>query len=187
MNFKKIFISKKTVFTVDDLKKILDTNNEGSIRNYLSREVKRWLIESIFPWYFKIIWRDVDNFELASKLKDRSYISLETALQKYWIIFQDYSHMITSVSNNSITKQVSEIYFEYKKIKDDILYNPLWIINKWNYSIASKERAICDIIYLKSWFTFDNLNSIDKEKLEEISMIYNKRTILEIKNIIKNA
>lgn len=184
-NIEKIIKTWKTVFTVDDLKKILDTTNEGSIRNYLSRAWKKEILKSVYGWIW--VFKKYDEFELASKLKDTSYISLETALQKYWIIFQDYSHIITSVSNNSITKQVWEIYFEYKKIKDSILYNPLWIINKWNYMIASKERAICDIIYLKSGFTFDNLNWIDREKLEEISMIYNKRTILEIKNIIKNA
>jgi len=37
MNFLKLIKSKKTVFTVDDLKKILDTTNSASIRNYLSR------------------------------------------------------------------------------------------------------------------------------------------------------
>jgi len=184
-NLEKIIKTWKTVFTVKDLKKILDTDNEGSIRNYLSRAWKKETLKSIYGWIW--IFKKFDNFEFASKLKDKSYISLETALQKYWIIFQDYSHTVTSVSNNSIWKQVWETYFEYKKIKDDILYNPLWIINKWNYMIASKERALCDIIYLKSGFTFDNLKSIDIEKLEEISQIYNKRTILEIKKIIKNA
>lgn len=184
-NLEKIIKTWKTVFTVEDLKKILDTDNEGSIRNYLSRTWKKETLKSIYGWIW--VFNKFDNFELASKLKDKSYISLETAIQKYWIIFQDYSHIITSVSNNSIQKQVWELYFEYKKIKDDILYNPIWIINKWNYMIASKERAICDIIYLKSWFTFDNITWVDLEKLEDISQIYNKRTILEIKNLIKNA
>lgn len=184
-NIEKLINTWKTVFTVADLKKILDTNNEASIRNYLSRAWKNETLKSIYGWIW--VFKKYDFFELASKLKDKSYISLETALQKHWVIFQDYSHTITSVSNNSIWKQVWELYFEYKKIKDDILYNPLWIINKWNYMIASKERAICDIIYLKSWFSFDNLNWIDLQKLEVISQIYNKRTILEIKNIIKNA
>lgn len=37
MNLLKLLKTKKTVFTVNDLKKILDTSNEGTIRNYLSR------------------------------------------------------------------------------------------------------------------------------------------------------
>jgi hypothetical protein len=36
-------------------------------------------------------------------------------------------------------------------------------------------------------YYFDNLDFVDFEKLEEISQIYNKRVILEIKKIIKNA
>jgi hypothetical protein len=37
MNFLKLFRSKKTVFTVEDLKKLFDTTNSATIRNYLSR------------------------------------------------------------------------------------------------------------------------------------------------------
>jgi len=53
--------------------------------------------------------------------------------------------------------------------------------------IASAERAICDRLYLSPNYYFDNLEAIDKEKLQEISLIYNKRVILEINNLIKNA
>ncbi|MDP3381306.1 MAG: hypothetical protein Q8S84_07580 [bacterium] len=53
--------------------------------------------------------------------------------------------------------------------------------------IASKERAVCDRIYLSKNYYFDNLESINLEKLEEISQIYNKRVILEIKKLIKNV
>ena len=42
------------------------------------------------------------------------------------------------------------------------------------------------LILTKNYY-FDNLDFVDFEKLEEISQIYNKRVILEIKKIIKNA
>jgi hypothetical protein len=53
--------------------------------------------------------------------------------------------------------------------------------------IATPERAICDRLYLSPNYYFDNLENIDKEKLLEISQIYNKRVILEIKKLLKNA
>ena len=57
----------------------------------------------------------------------------------------------------------------------------------WNYMIASKERAICDRLYLSKNYYFDNLENVNLEKLEIISEIYNKRVILDIKKLIKNA
>lgn len=182
MNIIKILTSKKTVFTIKDLEILLWSSNQ-TVRSYLSRQKEKKILKNIFAWIWVIESREYNKFELACKLREKSYISLETALQKHWIIFQDYSNIISIASDNTILKKIENIEYQYKKIKDDILLDPIWIINNWFYSIASKERAICDLIYLKSWFTFDNLNSIDFDKLEEISKIYNKRTILEIKKL----
>jgi hypothetical protein len=49
--------------------------------------------------------------------------------------------------------------------------------------IASAERAICDRLYLTSNYYFDNLENIDFEKLEEISQIYNKRVVKQVKKL----
>jgi hypothetical protein len=37
MNITKLLKTKKTVFTVNDLQKILDTSNKATIRNYMAR------------------------------------------------------------------------------------------------------------------------------------------------------
>jgi hypothetical protein len=52
---------------------------------------------------------------------------------------------------------------------------------------ASVERALCDRLYLTKNYHFDNLEHINWENLEEISQIYNKRVILAIKKLKKNA
>lgn len=186
MNIAKILKTEKTVFTLKDLELILGIDNQ-SVRNYLYRQKWKRTLTPINSWIWWVEWKDYNKFELACKLRSNSYISFETVLQKYWIIFQDYSSIVTIASDNTITKNVDNINYEYKKIKNDILYNPLWIDHKWTYAIASKERAVCDIIYLKPWFTFDNLQNIDFEKLRTISEIYNKRTILEINQLEKYA
>jgi hypothetical protein len=49
------------------------------------------------------------------------------------------------------------------------LLNPLWIENKWKFYIASPERAICDKIYLNKNYYFDNLKSINLDKLRQIA------------------
>ena len=185
LNIEKIISSWKTVFTVWDLRKILKLDNDYSIRNYLTKQWKKQILNKIYYWIW--VFKKYDLFELATKIKKNSYISFETVLKKEWIVFQDYWNTIFLACDNSLEKQTKDNKFKFLKIKDSILYNPLWILHKWTYSIASKERAICDRLYLSTNYYFDNLEDIDLEKLEQISKIYNKRVILEVKNIIKNA
>jgi len=181
----KILNSQKTVFSYDDISAILCIENKNTIKSFIFRLLKNWIFKSNFKWIYTL--NKYNIFEFASKLKKDSYISFETVLKQNWVIFQDYSNTIFLASNNSILKNIWWNYFKYNKLKDSILYNPLWIINKWNYLIACTERAICDRIYLSPNYYFDNLENIDKQKLLEISQIYNKRVILEIKKLLKNV
>lgn len=185
LNIEKIFSSGKTVFTIWDLKKILWLENNYSIRNYLSKQWKKEILNNLYYW----IWafKKYNLFELATKLRKNSYISFETVLKKEWVIFQDYGNTIFLASDNTIQKETKDNKFKYLKVKDSILYNPLWIAHKWNYSIASKERAICDRLYLSKNYYFDNLENINFDKLEQISKIYNKRVILEVNKMIKDV
>ncbi len=187
MNFFKLLKSWKSVFRIDDLKLLLDTNNENTIRNYLSRAQKRGLLKNIYYGIWCLVDKKVNIFEFACKLRKKSYISFETVLKREAVIFQHYGENIFLASNNSIQKQALQKEFTFLKIKDSILLNPIWIIHKWNFTIASTERAICDRIYLSKNYYFDDLSNINFEKLKEISKIYNKRVILEVKNLIKNA
>ena len=187
MNYIKLLRSKKSVFRIDDIKQIFDNHNEQVIRNYLSKAKKQWLIDIIYPgiWYLKD--KEINLLELACKIRKKSYVSFETILQKEWVIFQDYSNTITMASDNTIRKKFDEKQVIYYKIKDSILLNPIGINHKWNYMVASKERAICDRLYLTSNYYFDNLSNLNLEKLKQISQIYNKRVILQVEQIIKNA
>lgn len=177
--------SNKTVFNFNDIKILLWIWNDNSIKSFFSRWVKQGILVRIYKW---IYWfKNYNLNELATKVKKNSYISFETVLKKDWIIFQDYWNTIFLASDDTIDKKLWDINFKYLKIKNDILLNPLWIINKGTYMIATKERAICDRLYLSKNYYFDNLDWVDKDKLLDIAEIYNKRVILEVKNLLKNA
>ena len=185
-NASKILLSKKTVFTINDMQKILATPNKEYARLSLFRLKKTWLLDNPISWIFTI--KDYDIFEFASKLISPSYISFESILQKSGIIFQDYSHTVTVASKNSIKKNIDGINYEYHKLSDKILINPLGILNFENkYMIASPERAVCDMIYLYKNINFDNIRSLSIEKLENLKYIYNKTTNLSIDKLIKNV
>lgn len=185
MNLVKLLQTKKTVFSIKDLQKILKANSLQTIRTYTLRAKKKWILENIYYGLWKLIWRETDLFELACKIHKNSYISFETVLKKEWVIFQHYWENIFLASDKSLEKQAVWKVFKSFKLKTSILLNPIWIKHTWNYSIASKERAICDKLYLNSNYFFDNLENVDFEKLLEISKIYNKRVELEVIELIK--
>lgn len=179
----KLINSLKTVFRKKDILNILDFKTDMALDKFLYRAKEEGFLKNVYYWIYTL--QKYDILELASKIKKKSYISLETVLKKQWVIFQYYDNVFL-VSDNSLSKKIEWVNFIYHKIKDSILLNPLWIENNWKYMIACKERAICDRIYLSKNYYFDNLDDIDHDKLEKISKIYeNKRVILEIKKLRK--
>ena len=184
MYFKKIIETKKTVFTVNDFRQIWQIKNKNYLKTIINRLFKRVDIFRIRRGIY-ILNNKYSLFELANKIKQPSYVSLETVLQKNGVIFQDYASSIYSISNSTKKYKINNIKFYYSKISNQILSNPLGVENKNNYNIASVERAIADRIYLTSNYFFDNLRKVDTKKLKEISKIYNKRTEKEIKKIIR--
>jgi len=181
-NYTKLLHSWKTVFLKWDIMNILKFNTNMALDKFVYRAKKTWLLDNIFYWIY--VFKNYNIFEFACKLKKKSYISLETVLKKEGIVFQ-YYETIFLISDNSLEKKVLWKTFKFNKIKNDILLNPLWLSNEWNYLIASKERAICDRIYLSKNYYFDDLSNIDFEKLIEIWQIYNKRVILEVNKLVK--
>lgn len=178
--------TKKTVFTISELKQIFKKENGKYINLLLQPLKKQWIL--INPHYGIWAFKEYDLLELASKLKSKSYISFETVLQKTGIIFQNYEHTVTLASNNTLTKKTKWYDFTYHKIRDSILTNPIGIINHNNiYMIASPERAVCDTVYLYNTIIFDNLRPLQAEKIEEIANIYPKKTFLLLIQLIKNV
>lgn len=184
MYFKQLIKTKKTVFTIADFQQIWQIKNKNYLKTIINRLFVRREIFRIKKGVY-VLNKEYNIFELSNKLKSPSYISLETVLQKEGVVFQDYSNSVYAISNNTKKFEINKKKFEYFKIKNDILLNPLGIKKQDNYNIASKERAVTDRIYLTSNYYFDNLKNIDIEKLDKISKIYNKRTEKEIKKLIK--
>jgi hypothetical protein len=67
---------------------------------------------------------------------------------------------------------VLDFEIKLKNLKKEVLLNPSWIINNWNYSIAWKERAFLDTIYLYWDIYFDDISKFDYEKILELLPIY---------------
>jgi len=79
-NYNKLLNSGKTVFTKKDLEKILDFDTKMALDKFLYREKKKDFLNNIF--YGIYAFKNYNIFELAGKIRKKSYISLETVLKK---------------------------------------------------------------------------------------------------------
>jgi len=132
--------------------------------------------------------KNYDRFELATKIFTPAYISFETVLGNAGVTFQYYSQIfVASYQTKEIVADGQKIV--YKMLKSSILTNSAGIENKENYAIASPERAFLDVIYLSKEYHFDQLSSLNWDKVNEILPIYgnNKRMNKQISKYYQAA
>lgn len=189
MKYKKksiadILRSSKTVFTFKDVSLIWgDTNKSTAIASigYYVRTGQLYRIRRGI--YAKD--KNYNKQELATRIFTPAYISFETILGKNGINFQYYSQIFVA---SYLTREIiiDNQTYSFKKIKNVLLTNPLGINYEEGFPIASKERALLDTAYINRNYHFDNIDSLDWEKLFEILLIYNnKRMTKEVNNLHK--
>lgn len=183
-HISKLLTCWHTVFTYKYLQDILWISNINTLKTIVKSLLKANILVSIRPWYRWL--PQYNQYEFACKLRTPSYISLETVLQKHGVIFQDYSQSISLISKNSYSIQINAYTYIFRKISMAILLNPMGIEIFPHYSIASKERAICDMIYLIPHYYFDNIGTINLDFIQKLAQIYPKHTQKAIFNILSN-
>jgi len=156
-----------TVFTVSDIKTILSINDSKTVYNALFYATKRQELYKISNGIYSYD-QSYSRKELGNKLRTPSYISLYTVLQEEGVIFQPYSSIFL-IANRSEKININGQEYIYRKIKDGILLNPLGIKEKEGTNIATKERAICDKIYLDGLEYFDNTENIDWNMMNQLN------------------
>jgi hypothetical protein len=181
----KILRAKNTIFTFKDISLLWKETEANLVRRRINHYVKTG---KLYPLRRGIYAKDknYDRWELATKIYPPSYISFETVLIKAGIVFQYYGQIfVASYLSREIT--IDNQVYVYRKIKDSILTNNAGIEVKNNYSLASPERAFLDIIYLYKEYHFDNLSSLNWEKVFEILPIYqNKKMESRVQKYFKN-
>lgn len=109
---------------------------------------------------------EIDPFCLGIVALHRyAYVSTKSVLVKEGIIFQEVKY-ITLVSNISKRFEIAGNNFLVRKMRDDYLHNETGIFKKEKIRIASKERAIFDMLYFNPKYYFDG--KINWEKVKQI-------------------
>ena len=176
--YKNLIKSKptnQTLFTTSEIAQILNVNNKDKLYSFLKYANTNGDLIRITRGIYSLS-NKFSKLELGNKLRQPSYISLYTILQKNGVIFQNYE-TIYLISNRSETKKIGDYEFNYKKIKDKILYNNLALVNENSVMLATSERAICDLIYLGFDYYFDNLRKVDFELIKRLNneLYYNNQ------------
>lgn len=170
-----IFRSPNTVFTFKDIALLWGETNTKLVQKRIYRYVTAG---KLYPIRRGIYAKDknYDRYELATKIYTPAYISFETVLRSEGVIFQHYERIFVA---SYLTREIAcdEQIYDYKKLKNIILFNNLGLIRKGNYTIACKERAFLDALYLYKNYHFDNLNGIDWNLCFKLLPIYKNKSL----------
>jgi hypothetical protein len=173
-------MSSQTVFTSKEIALLTGENRMENLKSKLAYSVRT---KKLIRLRRGIFAKD-DKYnptELATRIYTPAYVSLETVLAKEGVIFQYYDTLfVMSYLTREITIGSQKI--SYCKIKDEILTNPVGLINRGTYFEATKERAFLDRLYLFDEYYFDNLRSIDWDLCQEIVTIYKSKKLVKALN-----
>ena len=185
--YVKLKSSDKQIFTIQDIRNLIDINDNHYLLILINRMLKKGILVSIKRGIYYIKDNAPSNFSIANNLYSPSYISLDTALVYYGIVNQS-PFTITSISTKKARTFIfNNIEYKYNKIKISLFYTGNENIN---FNIASKEKAIIDSIYFAALrgnnLNFDewNLPEIDVDELKKIASTINSKPFNRLFNSI---
>jgi hypothetical protein len=181
-----ILRSPKTVFSYGDIAMLWGEPGSEAARVRLNYYVKQGNLYRIRRGLYakdKIY----NKLELATRIFTPAYVSFETVLSKEGVIFQFYSQIfVASYLTREIT--IDDQLYSFRKIRNLLLMNSIGVELKDESSLAAKERAFLDTLYLNTDYHFDNLDGVDWEKVFEILPIYgNKRMDKKVKELYQHV
>ena len=170
-----ILRSAKTVFTIGDIALLWGEAGGHLMFARLNKYVRAGkLIRLRRGIYAKD--ENFDRFELANRIYTPSYISFETVLTRAGINFQYYQSIFEA---SYLTREiiVGDQRISFVRLKDTVLTNLMGIERVGEYSIATRERAFLDRIYVSKDYHFDNLRSLDWDRVFQILPIYHSKRL----------
>jgi predicted transcriptional regulator of viral defense system len=181
-----ILRSPKTVFSNQDIAMLWGEPSSEAVRVRLNYYVKQGFLYRIRRGLYAKD-KKYNKLELATRIFTPAYVSFETIISKEGVIFQFYSQIfVASYLTREIT--IDDQIYSFRKIRNSLLTNSIGVELKDESSLATKERALLDILYLNSDYHFDNIDGAEWEKIFEILSIYgNKRMDKKVKALYQHV
>jgi len=159
----------QTVFTLKELSVLLEESNFDNLKAAVHYYVKKNMISQVRRGVYAK--DNYDPLELAIKIYPPAYIGFEFVLFKEGLVFQ-YDETITVASYLSREIRVGNYNLRYRKVKESILTSPEGLEFRPHFTMAGKERAFLDILYLNRNFYVDYIGKLDRQKIFKILPIY---------------
>lgn len=166
----------QTVLTLKDITLILPNVPYDNLKRRIAYAVQSGHLRKIRRGVY--VKEGYDVWELANKLYAPSYISLETVLTRAGVVFQ-YYESIFAISYLSRTVKLDGHTVVYRRINENILLNKQGIEGQGEVAVASAERAFLDAVSLYKDYHFDNLHSLNWDKIMELKDIYESRALVK--------
>ncbi len=181
-----ILKSDKTIFTFKDVALLWQEEATSATQVRINYYVNKGeLIKLRKGIYAKN--RQYNKLELATRIFTPSYVSFETVLAREGLIFQIYEKIFVA-SYLSREIEIDDQVYSFHRIKLPVLTYPLGVTHDNNQSLAVRERALLDTLYIKKDYHFDNLQALDWEKVFDILPVYeNKRLEKRVNKIYQQV
>lgn len=149
--------SDRKLFHTQDLALMWGVENRNTLYTVIKRYLKKGLLTKITKGLYSTVpVNEIDKFQLGSALIHRfCYVSCETVLEKEGVINQKI-YPVTFVSSISQKIEFGGREYIYRKLKPEILFNPRGVERKDGYLMATRERAISDMLYFNPKYYFDS-------------------------------
>lgn len=171
----KLYQSPKTVLTTKDIAILWKEKDKDNLKSKIAYYAKKGNLQRLRRGIF-VKDKNYNLKELAASIHTPAYISFETVLREEGVIFQHHNAIFAaSYLSREIECDGNKIV--YRKLKNEILVNRAGVNAKEGFSIAGKERAFLDMIYLFGDYHFDNLGGLDRRKCFELAGIYHNKQL----------
>lgn len=183
---RQLMITKKTVFTTDEIRNILSEVSPSALEKLLYRAK----IDGDLLNPQKGVWAlpVYDMNELAGKLFPGGYISLEPVLFQAGVMFQYYGNTVQCVWHKNADIFFNGQNYTARVMKKELYENPTFIQEFDGYRKAMPERAFCDLVYLRPNAQFDNPQYFQSQwsqiRLKKLLPFYPKTTQKKVIDLI---
>ncbi|OGC56863.1 hypothetical protein A3H26_04110 [candidate division WWE3 bacterium RIFCSPLOWO2_12_FULL_36_10] len=172
--------STKSVLTLKDIALLWQDSDTNAARVRLNYYVKKGDLYRLRRGLYSKD-KNYSKLELGARIFTPSYISFETVLAKEGLIFQ-YQTAVTLASYLTRQVTVADQVFNYQSLKKEVLINNKGILTENEISIASKERAFIDTLYVHNGYHFDNLRSLNWDLVFEMLPLYENDRVVKTVN-----
>jgi predicted transcriptional regulator of viral defense system len=194
------FRQKFNDFSVISLQEIKKVFPFFDTKNLVNWQRKGYLIK-LRNGYYLLSERKLNEFllyQIANKLYEPSYVSMESALN-YYSIIPEGVYKIFSVSTRKTETFTTKVgVFDYRTIKKTLYFGYQLVRTKdVIFKLATREKAVLDFLYLRpdidDYLKFESLRwnrlelqRIDENVLHEYLALYNSATLYKKLKFLKS-